>query len=108
MPALPAIEKRQAPDDSLDSLAQVVNAFIGAVVDGIRPLLASPRARSVNTPQTLTGAADTVCNHKLGVKPQGWLFLRPNAAATVYEVSLTDTTITLHASATVTGFLEVW
>ncbi len=112
MPALPAIEKRQAPEDTLESLAQVVNAFIGAVVDGIRPLLTNPRARSVVQSGVAVAATATVINHKVNLgaakTPNGWAITDINANATVKRTAWDATTITLQASGACTVQLEVW
>lgn len=94
-----------APEASV-RLFLALQENVGAFLDRLAqvPQLDSVRIAGV----TLTGGADVAVNHKLGRAVQDWRFLSPKTAATVYEVSKDDKVITLHASATVTGNLEVW
>ncbi len=112
MPAIPAIEKRQAPASNIEDLARMLNAFVSAVVDGVRPLLASPRARSVVQSGVAVAATATVINHKvnLGVArtPNGWAITDIDTNATVKRTAWDASTITLQASGACTVQLEVW
>ena len=75
----------------------------------LNPIIANPlnSVQILNDVQLKNGA--TMINHKLGRKPQGWLILDINAAATIYRSQpFNDLILTLTSNADVTVTLGVF
>lgn len=56
--------------------------------------------------ETTINTTDTVINHKLQKKPEGFIVLDQNANAVIWKITSTDQTITLRASASVS--VKIW
>lgn len=110
---LPEFRKpTMAGASTVSDVQRIFNDLAQLLGDALKPLLANPRAKSTVQRVTLNGGANTVVNHKLpipiGRTPSGWAITDISAAATVFRVTWTATTITLFASAGCSAQIEVW
>jgi hypothetical protein len=75
----------------------------------IEPVLSQPFNNGVLLQEVELSTGTNKINHKLGRKPQGWVVVDQNAAATVYRSApFNALTLTLTASAGVTVSLHVF
>ena len=75
----------------------------------LNPLLNQPQNNGILLKNISLIAGQTIINHRLGKKQQGWIITDINAAATIYRSQpLNDKTLTLTSSAPCTVNLQVF
>ncbi len=78
----------------------------------INPVLSNPANQSLLLKDVVLAVGDNTINHRLGRKLQGWIVIRKNATADIYDKQSTnqmqELTLILHSSAIATISLEVF
>lgn len=97
---IPELETQQTGNQDVELLQQNVKKWTKILEDN--PLLDGRLLEDID----LNAAANTNINHGLGRVPRGWVLTDQSAAATVYRVAWTNTTLTLLASAAST--VDIW
>ena len=97
---IPGLETQHTGNQDVELLQQNIKKFAKVLEDN--PLLDGRLLEDV----ALNAAANTDINHGLGRVPRGWILTDQSAAATVYRVAWTTTTLTLLASGATT--VDIW
>jgi len=86
-----------------------VDQVQGYIATALHPLFQLPFASGFKVADLEITTADTVVDHGLEQKPEGWLILKQNAAQVIYESATVndfpETTVILKAGGTVTADL---
>ena len=81
----------------------------GYIATALNPLFQLPFASGNRVQDQDLGTSDTIVDHGLEQKPEGWIVLKQNAAQVIYESATVndfpETTIILKAGGTVTADL---
>lgn len=96
-----SFKRVHTPNELLNRVQDNMSLFADALVK--IPLLDGILIKDV-----VLGTTEVRINHTLGREPQGWIIVKKNAAADIYESSstLTDRYLSLTATATVTA--SIW
>ena len=83
-----------------------VDQVQGYIATALNPLLQLPFASGNRIQDVEITTADTIVDHGLEQKPEGWIILKQNAAQVIYESATVNdfskTTVILKAGGTVT------
>lgn len=94
---------------SNDQVSQMMQNAWAAIIN---PFLTNPSLKSIILPSVVLASGDTVINHKLGRKLQGWRIVRKRANANIYDKqdanNTPQLTLVLNSSAGVTVDIEVF
>ena len=86
-----------------------VDQVQGYIATALNPLLQLPFASGNRVQAQDLSTADTIVDHGLEQKPEGWIVLKQDAAQVIYESATTndfpETTIIMKAGGTVTADL---
>jgi hypothetical protein len=86
-----------------------VDQQMGYIATALNPLFQLPFASGNRVQDQEITTADTIVDHGLEQKPEGWIILKQNAAQVIYESATVndfpETTVILKAGGTVTADL---
>ena len=94
---------------SLATGTPAVDQVQGYIATALNPLLQLPFASGNRVQDQDLSTSDTIVDHGLEQKPEGWLILKQNAAQVIYESATVndfpETTIIMKAGGSVTADL---